>query len=75
MPGCLDALAEVAAGLGSDEDAVRLLAAAERARAEIGMVRMPPEERHWAAIDGRLREALGARRLRDRAGRGRRAEH
>jgi len=59
VPGCLDALAEVAAGLGAHEDAVRLFAAAERARAEIGAVRVPPEEKHWAAIDRRLRDALG----------------
>jgi DNA-binding CsgD family transcriptional regulator len=59
VPACLDALGEVAAGLRSDEDAVRLFAAAERARAEIGVVRVPPEERHWAAIDAGLREALG----------------
>ena len=58
-PACLDALAEVAAGLGADEDAVRLFAAAERARAEIGAVRVPPEAEHWAAIEARLREALG----------------
>ena len=38
---------------------MRLFAAAERARAEIGIVRYPPEEEHWAAIDRRLREALG----------------
>jgi predicted ATPase/class 3 adenylate cyclase/DNA-binding CsgD family transcriptional regulator len=59
VPGCLDALAEVAAGLGADEDAVRLFAAAERARAEIGIARVPPEAEHWAAIDAALREALG----------------
>jgi predicted ATPase/DNA-binding CsgD family transcriptional regulator len=59
VPGCLDALAEVAAGLGSDKDAVRLLAAADRARAEIRAVRFPREQYHWAAIDDRLREALG----------------
>jgi DNA-binding CsgD family transcriptional regulator len=59
LPGCLDGLAEVAAGLQAHEDAVRLFAAAERARAEIGMVRVPPEESHWAAIDVRLRVALG----------------
>ena len=69
MPGCLDALAEVAAGLGADEDAVRLLAAAERARAEIGMVRVPPEAEHWAAIDAELREELGEESMRPRAGR------
>jgi DNA-binding CsgD family transcriptional regulator len=59
VPACLDALGEVAAGLQSDEDAVRLFAAAQRARAEIGVVRIPPEQQHWAAIDARLREALG----------------
>jgi hypothetical protein len=60
VPSCLDALAEVAAGLKAHQDAVRLFGAAERARAEIGAVRIPPEQRHWAAIDSRLREALGA---------------
>jgi predicted ATPase/DNA-binding CsgD family transcriptional regulator len=59
VPACLDALAEVAAGLGSDQDAVRLFAAAERARAEIGVVRIPPEDQHWAAIDTQLRAELG----------------
>jgi DNA-binding CsgD family transcriptional regulator len=59
LPGCLDALAEVAAGLGADEDAVRLFAAAERASAEIGVVRVPPEAEHWAAIEAKLREELG----------------
>jgi predicted ATPase/DNA-binding CsgD family transcriptional regulator len=60
VPACLDALAEVAAGLHKHEDAVRLFAAAERARAELGAVRVPGEGRHWAAIDNQLREALGA---------------
>ena len=59
VPGCLDALAEVAAGLGRESDAVRLFAAGERARAEMGIVRVPPETQHWAAIEARLREALG----------------
>jgi DNA-binding CsgD family transcriptional regulator len=59
VPGCFDALGEVAAGLGADDDGVRLFAAADRARAEIGIVRVPPETKHWAAIEDRLREALG----------------
>jgi predicted ATPase/class 3 adenylate cyclase/DNA-binding CsgD family transcriptional regulator len=59
VPACLDALGEVAAGLRNDEDAVWFFAPAERARAEIGVVRVPPEERHWAAVDAELREALG----------------
>src|SRR4029450_5717034 len=60
VPACLDALAEVAAGVQAHEDAIRLFAAADRARAEIGIVRVPPEESHWAAIDLRLGEALGS---------------
>jgi predicted ATPase/DNA-binding CsgD family transcriptional regulator len=59
VPSCLDALGEVAAGLHAHQDAVRLFAAAQRARAEIGVVRIPPEAEHWAAIDTALREALG----------------
>jgi DNA-binding CsgD family transcriptional regulator len=59
VPPCLDALAEVGAGLHAHEDAVRLFAAAHRARAELGAVRVPPEEEHWAAIDIQLRGALG----------------
>jgi hypothetical protein len=59
IPDCLHALAEVAAGLHAHYDAARLFAAAGRARAEITVVRTPPEEEHWAAIDSRLREALG----------------
>jgi DNA-binding CsgD family transcriptional regulator len=59
VPCCLDALAEVAAGLGADQDAVRLLAAAERARTEIGAVRVPAEAEHWATIDRQLRDTLG----------------
>jgi hypothetical protein len=60
VPGCLDSLAEVAAGLHHHRDAVRLLAAAERARALIGAVRVSPETDHWNAIETRLHHALGA---------------
>jgi predicted ATPase/DNA-binding CsgD family transcriptional regulator len=59
LPACLDALGEVANGLHADQDAVRLLAAADRARAHLGVVRFPPEQEHWVGIDGRLRETLG----------------
>ncbi len=58
VPACLDALAEVASGLRRHIEATRLLAAAERARAQMGTVRVPAEDRHWAAIDRRLRDAL-----------------
>jgi predicted ATPase/DNA-binding CsgD family transcriptional regulator len=60
VPACLDALGEVAAGLHAHEDAVRLFAAAERARAEIGVARIPAEVEHWASIEVWLRDALGA---------------
>jgi predicted ATPase/DNA-binding CsgD family transcriptional regulator len=59
LPSCLDALAEAAAGVRARTDAVRLFAAAERARADVGAVRIPPEAEHWSAIDNDLREAMG----------------
>jgi predicted ATPase/DNA-binding CsgD family transcriptional regulator len=55
----LDALAEVAAGLESQEEAVRLFAAAGRVRADLGMVRWRPEHDHWATLEGSLRERMG----------------
>ena len=59
IPACLDALSEVAAGLERHEDGVRMFAAAERARNETGVVRIPPEQEHWAAIEAKLHDALG----------------
>jgi predicted ATPase/DNA-binding NarL/FixJ family response regulator len=59
LPDLLDALAEIAAGLESREEAVRVLAAAGRARAELGTVRWRPEHDHWAALEASLRERLG----------------
>lgn len=46
VPACLDALGEVAEGCGELENAARLLAAADRARAQLGTVRVPREDRH-----------------------------
>jgi predicted ATPase/DNA-binding CsgD family transcriptional regulator len=59
VPPGLDALAEVAAGVGDARLAARFLAAADRARSEIGTVRVPPEKDHWAEIEVRLRNMLG----------------
>jgi predicted ATPase/DNA-binding CsgD family transcriptional regulator len=59
VPYCFDALAEVAAGLHSHEEAVRLLAAGERARKDLGVGRWTPEAGHWASIERGLREVLG----------------
>jgi predicted ATPase len=60
VPSCLDALAEIAEGVRAHEDAVRLFAAAERARAELGIVRFPPEKQHWASIEAGLLEGVGS---------------
>jgi predicted ATPase/DNA-binding CsgD family transcriptional regulator len=54
LPGCLDALGEVAAGMGFDDDAARLFAAAARTRADLGVARVVPEPEHWAAIEAGL---------------------
>ncbi len=54
----LDALAEVATGLESREEAVRLLAAAGRARADLGTVRWRPEHDHWATLEASLRKRM-----------------
>jgi DNA-binding CsgD family transcriptional regulator len=59
VPAGLNALAEAAAGIGDYREAVRLFAAADRVRADIGTVRVPPETDHWAEIESRLREELG----------------
>ena len=60
LPDSLDALADVAAGLESHAEAARLLAAAKRARSELGIVRWMPEHDHWEALEDRLRDELGA---------------
>ena len=59
LPDILDALAEIAAGLESQEEAVRLLAAAGRARAELGTMRWRPEHDHWATLEASLRDRMG----------------
>ena len=66
VPGCLDALAEVAAGLGADEDAVRLFAAAERARPRLACAGAAGD----AALGGyeaKLHEGSGKKNTRLRA--------
>jgi hypothetical protein len=59
MSDSLDALAEVAAGLESHQEAARLLGAAERARADLGLARWTTEQERAEALAQRLREALG----------------
>jgi predicted ATPase len=60
LPQTLDALAELAAGVARNEEAIRLLGAAERARADVGIVRWPPDEARIAALVDSLRSAMGA---------------
>jgi DNA-binding CsgD family transcriptional regulator len=52
-------LADVAAGLESYEEAVRVLTAAERARRELGIVRWLAEHDHFNALEHELRATLG----------------
>jgi len=59
VPDSLEALAEVAAGLESSEEALRLLAAAARARRELELVRDLPEQHHWTALAADARGRLG----------------
>jgi predicted ATPase/DNA-binding CsgD family transcriptional regulator len=59
VPDLLEALAEVAAGLDSHAEATRLLAAAQRARAELGSVRWTGEIEPWVSLGDTLRLALG----------------
>jgi DNA-binding CsgD family transcriptional regulator len=59
IPDSLDALAEIAAGLESHQEAARLLGAAGRARADLGLARWKPEQQRSHGLARRLREALG----------------
>jgi predicted ATPase/DNA-binding CsgD family transcriptional regulator len=58
LPHALDALAEVAWGMQSHEEATGLLAAADRARGELGVARWTPEAAHWNDITASLRASL-----------------
>jgi DNA-binding CsgD family transcriptional regulator/tetratricopeptide (TPR) repeat protein len=59
VPQNLDALAEVAAGLNSHEEASRLLGAAERSRADLGLVRWPPDQPRFRVLAEALRTEMG----------------
>ncbi len=59
IPDSLDALADVAAGLESHQESARLLGAAGRARADLGLARWKTEQERIDALAQRLRETLG----------------
>ncbi len=59
IPQTFDALAEVAAGLGSSEEAARTLGAAHRLREELGLERWALDAPRFAALEVSLRESLG----------------
>jgi predicted ATPase/DNA-binding CsgD family transcriptional regulator len=59
LPQSLGQLAQVAAGLGSFRDAARLLAAADRGRAELGIVRPVFDAPALASLEEVLRARLG----------------
>lgn len=60
LPQTLDSLALVAAGLESYAEAARLVGAADRARADLGLVRWPLDDPDIAEMELGLVEALGA---------------
>ena len=70
IPDSLDVLAEVAAGLQSHQEAARLLGAAGRARAELGLARWQTEQERAEALTQRLRKALGGDALTNACGEG-----
>jgi predicted ATPase/DNA-binding CsgD family transcriptional regulator len=59
LPQSLDALAHVAAGVQSHEEAARLLGAAGRIRQELGIVRWPQERPEVAELERSLTAELG----------------
>jgi DNA-binding CsgD family transcriptional regulator len=59
IPQTLDALAEVAVGLQSHEEAARTLGIAARVRADLGLVRWAPDAPRVAQLEQAIREALG----------------
>lgn len=63
LPPVLDALARVAAGLESPVEAARLLGAADRARADLGLVRWPLDTPAMDAVEEALGSSLGAEPL------------
>ncbi len=60
LPQSLDPLAQIAAGLESYTEAVRLLGAAERARADAGLVRWPPDVPAFEELERELAAQLGS---------------
>ncbi len=59
LPDTLDALAEVATGLQSLEEAARLIGAADQVRADLGLVRWLPEQERADAVTRQLTVELG----------------
>ncbi|MGH3030951.1 MAG: ATP-binding protein [Gaiellaceae bacterium] len=59
LPGALEALAEVAAGLEDDAEAARTLGAAQRARDELGFVAWPAQRAGLATLTAGVIETLG----------------
>jgi predicted ATPase/DNA-binding CsgD family transcriptional regulator len=60
LPQTFDALAEIAAGLGSHEEAARTLGIADRSRDELSLVRWGPDAaRCFAELEQTVRQQLG----------------
>ena len=59
IPDSLDALADIAAAAESHQECARLLGAADRARADLGLARWQTEQERADALAQRLRETIG----------------
>jgi predicted ATPase/DNA-binding CsgD family transcriptional regulator len=60
LPQSLDTLAAVAAGVNSNVEAARLLGAAQRARADLGLVRWTADAPAFDALERNLEQQMGA---------------
>jgi predicted ATPase/DNA-binding CsgD family transcriptional regulator len=60
VPQLFDTLAQIACGLESHVESARLMGAADRARADLGTVRSPPQAADLAGVEQTLREQLGS---------------
>jgi DNA-binding CsgD family transcriptional regulator len=59
LPSALEALAEVACGLESYDEAARILGASQRVRHTLGLVAWPAQQAEITALGERVRDAVG----------------
>jgi DNA-binding CsgD family transcriptional regulator len=59
VPQTFDAMAEIAVGVESHEEAARFLGIADRSRADLGLVRWAPDATRLRGLEAAIRAALG----------------